>query len=125
MAHAHLISVVDGDYSARQSLGSLLRSVGYAVKLFASAEEFRAWDDIFGNDCLILDIRTLGVPGIDLYRHLAAAECGVPVIFISAHKWDAAALISAPRPPVVAHLMKPIAEDTLLSAVAAAVSLRS
>jgi FixJ family two-component response regulator len=34
------VSVVDDDDSLRRSLGNLLRSVGFGVQTFASAEEF-------------------------------------------------------------------------------------
>ena len=37
---APLVSVVDDDISVRESLESLIRSVGLAVRVFASAEEF-------------------------------------------------------------------------------------
>ena len=36
---APLVAVVDDDISVRESLESLIRSVGMAVKLFVSAEE--------------------------------------------------------------------------------------
>src|ERR1700722_18731168 len=54
MANRPLISVVDGDDSVRESLQSLLRSLGYAVKVFASAEEFLNSDHFCNTDCLDL-----------------------------------------------------------------------
>jgi hypothetical protein len=38
---APLVSVVDDDESIRESLASLIRSVEFAAKVFASAEEFK------------------------------------------------------------------------------------
>jgi FixJ family two-component response regulator len=40
VANPTLISVVDDDESVRESLEGLMRSVGFAVKTFASPEEF-------------------------------------------------------------------------------------
>src|SRR3984957_20774705 len=88
MAKRPLISVVDDDDSVRESLQSLLRSLGYAVKVFASAEEFLNSDHFCNTDCLILDVVMPGMNGIELRRHLLANHCETPVVFITAHGSD-------------------------------------
>ena len=40
MSNLPLISIVDDDDSVRESLSGLIRSVGFGVMVFASAEEF-------------------------------------------------------------------------------------
>src|SRR5215510_12454666 len=85
MVKMPLISVVDDDDSVRESLRGLIRSVGFAVAVFASAEEFLSADDLRTTDCLILDVRMPGMNGLDLQRHLAATDYQIPVIFITAH----------------------------------------
>ncbi len=40
MGSQPLISVVDDDDSVRESLNGLIRSVGFAVEVFPSAEDF-------------------------------------------------------------------------------------
>src|SRR5262249_61289644 len=85
MVKMPLISVVDDDDSVRESLRGLIRSVGFAVAVFASAEEFLGADDLRNTDCLILDVRMPGMNGLDLQRHLAATDYQIPVIFFTAH----------------------------------------
>ena len=74
MAKVPLISIVDDDESVRESLDGLLRSVGFAVKVFASAEEFLNSDHRRDIDCLLLDVRLPGMNGIELHRHLVADQ---------------------------------------------------
>ena len=73
MTELSLVSVVDDDESVRESLPDLLREFGYAVKAFASAEEFLASDCIGRTRCLILDIAMPGMSGPDLQRELTLA----------------------------------------------------
>ena len=69
-----LIAVVDDDVSVRESLDSLIRSVGLAVRVFASAEEFLDSAQLGETDCLILDVRLPGMSGIELHRLQATAS---------------------------------------------------
>ena len=54
------VSVVDDDISVRESLESLIRSVGLTVRVFASAEEFLNSDHPCNADCLVLDVQPAG-----------------------------------------------------------------
>jgi len=112
-----LISVVDDDVSVREALQSLLRSVGFAVRVFASAEEFLKSDYLRDTGCLILDVRMPGMSGIELHRHLVAGHSEVPVIFITAHGSDRETRSRAIRDGAVDYLSKPFSEDALLNAV--------
>jgi FixJ family two-component response regulator len=117
MANPPLISVVDDDNSVRESLQSLMRSVGFAVKVFASAEEFLNSDDLRNTDCLILDVRMPGMSGIDLQCHLLARRYEMPVIFITAHASEEEVRSRALWKGAVGYLAKPLSEDALLNAV--------
>jgi FixJ family two-component response regulator len=119
MANSPLISVVDDDDSVRESLGGLIRSVGFAVKVFASAEEFLNSDHLRNTDCLILDVRMPGMNGLDLQRQLAASYCKIPVIFITAHG-DEDVRSRALNGGAVDYLLKPFSEEALLNAIDAA-----
>ncbi len=118
-----LISVVDDDIWVRESLDSLIRSVGQEVRVFASAEEFLNSVDHRKADCLILDVRLPGMSGIELHHHLVARKCELPVIFITAHASDDRARAEAASDWTVAYLIKPFSEDELLGAVDAALKL--
>jgi FixJ family two-component response regulator len=119
MANPPLISVVDDDESVRESLGGLIRSVGFGVRVFASAEEFLNSAHSSNTDCLILDVRMPGMNGLELQRQLMTSRCEIPVIFITAHG-DEEARSRALRDGAVDFLRKPFSEDALLNAIRAA-----
>src|SRR6267143_2332848 len=79
------ISVVDDDESLRRSLRNFLRSVGFRVETFASAEEFLTSAQRETTGCLVLDLQMTGMSGLDLLRHLAAANVHVPAVILTAH----------------------------------------
>ena len=120
-----LLAVVDDDIAVRESLESLIRSVGMAVRVFSSAEEFLDSAQPNKLDCLILDVRMPGMSGIELHRHLVAGDCKVPVVFMTAHGYDEQARSEASLDWAVAYLNKPFSDDELLDAVHAALRLNS
>ena len=115
----YLISIVDDDESVREALCGLLRSVGFAVNAFASAEEFLASDQLGSADCLVLDVRMPGMGGLELQRQLVAGHYKIPVILITAHE-DERMRARARSDGVGAVLIKPFSEEDLLSAIHAA-----
>ena len=116
MPSSSLISIVDDDDSVRESLSGLIRSVGFRVMVFASAEEFLNSNHFSDTDCLILDVRMPGMNGLDLQRRLAASHMSIPVIFITAHG-DEEARVRALNGGAVEYLLKPFSEDALLKAI--------
>jgi FixJ family two-component response regulator len=120
-----LVAVVDDDIAVRESLESLIRSVGMAVRVFASAEEFLNAAHPNKPDCLILDVRMPGMSGIELHRHLMADNCKVPVVFITAHVSDDRARSEASSDYTIAYLTKPFSEDELLDSVRTGLRLKS
>ena len=121
MAEPPLISIIDDDESVREALWGLVRSVGFAVSTFASAEEFVNSDQLGNADCLILDVCMPGMSGIELQRQLVAASSAVPVIFITAHE-DEGLRAQALRGGAEAFLIKPFSEEALLNAIHAALN---
>jgi len=85
MTQAPLIAVVDDDESVRESLPDLLRSFGYNVAAFESAEAFLSWDDKTNTDCLVLDIAMPGMSGVELFDKLKREHVAIPTIFMTAH----------------------------------------
>jgi len=122
VANVPLVSVVDDDESVRESLRGLIRSVGFRVEAFASAEEFSNSEQLHATDCLILDVRMPGMTGLELQRHLAASEHDIPIIFITAHGSDEGVRSRALRAGAVAYLTKPFSEEALLEAINTAVT---
>ncbi len=79
-----IVSIVDDDESVRVATSSLVRSLGWTARQYASAEEFLGCGDIDGVACIISDIQMPGISGLEMYRRLLETGIDVPVIFISA-----------------------------------------
>jgi FixJ family two-component response regulator len=116
MRKSGLISIVDDDDSVRESLSGLIRSVGFGVMVFASAEDFLNSDRLADTECLILDVRMPGMNGLELQRYLTANRHSIPVIFITAHG-DEDARVRALNGGAVEYLLKPFSEEALLRAI--------
>lgn len=116
-----LVAVVDDDRAVRESLDSLLRSAGFRVEVFASADEFLASSCPQHVGCLILDAKLPGMSGLDLQRHLVANGFTFPVIFLSAEAGEAIKS-RALNAAAIAFLRKPCDSDLLLGWVRTAVA---
>jgi len=80
----YVIAIADDDQRVLASLGELLESAGYSVRLFDSAEAFLRADAVSEIDALISDIRMPGVDGIELQQRVAVMRPELPVILITA-----------------------------------------
>lgn len=110
------IVVVDDDPGIRESLGSLLRSVGLQVNLLASVPEFLKAGRPEGPTCLVLDVRLPGRSGLDFQRELSAANIQVPIIFITGHG-DIPMSVQAMKGGAIEFLTKPFRDQALLDAI--------
>jgi FixJ family two-component response regulator len=79
-----VISVIDDDSSVRAATDNLLRSLGYAVCTFVSADEFLRSAHLNDTSCVIADVQMPGMSGVDLQARLLAQGYRVPFIFITA-----------------------------------------
>ncbi|WP_250475337.1 response regulator [Caballeronia sp. GAFFF1] len=113
------VTLIDDDEAVRGSLASLLRAVGHAVSVFASAEAFLASDGVEVPDCLILDVNMPNMSGPDLFERMKGLGSTVPVLFITASKDDAlrSRLLSVGAKGC---LFKPFNDEALLCALQAA-----
>jgi FixJ family two-component response regulator len=116
-----VIFIVDDDVSVQKSLARLIRSAGYAVEAFGSAEEFLSRGPSIGPCCLVLDVRMPGVTGLDLQKALAGAMHGIPIVFITGHG-DVSMGVNAMKAGAVDFLTKPFEGKDLLEAVQRAVA---
>jgi FixJ family two-component response regulator len=119
MTKTRRVSVVDDDESIRESLPDLLRSFGFEVEAYSSAEEFLAAGGPERTACLVLDISMPGMSGLELQLELARQGRTVPIVFITSHPDDAVASLVVKR-GAVACLFKPFSQTAILEAVAAA-----
>jgi FixJ family two-component response regulator len=114
-----LITVVDDDASVRESMSSLLRSVGHAVHVFGSAEELVASAVLEETVCVITDVRMPGMSGLQLQRRLAQSHPRLPVIVMTGHVSEEEVRLRALRDGAVDYLTKPLDEETVLRAIEA------
>ena len=110
------VIVIDDDPGIRESIGSLLRSVGLQARLFASVDEFLKASRPDGPACLVLDVRLPGRSGLDLQRELAAAGIHLPIIFITGYG-DIPMSVTAMKGGAIEFLTKPFRDQDLLDAV--------
>ncbi|MGA2894036.1 MAG: response regulator [Xanthobacteraceae bacterium] len=113
MAEELLVAVVDDDEPFRMALVDSLCSFGYAVRGFASAEEFVAADGDRACDCVITDIHMPGMNGFELKRLLISRNSKVPVIMITARA-EPALEVKALATGAVCLLRKPFDSNALI-----------
>jgi FixJ family two-component response regulator len=74
------VAVVEDDDSYRVAVQRLLKSAGFSVQSFATAEDFLRSGRQHETGCLITDIRMPGMSGLDLQAKLNADHCLIPTI---------------------------------------------
>jgi len=110
------VIVIDDDPAIRESIGSLLRSVGLQAKLLASVDEFLEAGRPARPACLVLDVRLPGRSGLDFQRELTAADIQVPIIFITGYG-DIPMSVTAMKGGAIEFLTKPFRDQELLDAI--------
>jgi RNA polymerase sigma factor (sigma-70 family) len=110
------VYVVDDDASVRKSFGRLLRTAGYQVETFASADEFLSHPLAIEPGCLLLDLKMPGRNGLELQEALVAARKAIPIIFVTGHG-DVSTSVRAMKGGAVDFLTKPYSAEDLLEAV--------
>jgi FixJ family two-component response regulator len=84
LAKARIIAIIDADPSVRHSLESLVQPLSFQVECFVSAAQFLGCNHMRDTACLIFDVHTPGMGGLQLQSHLASARLHVPIILITA-----------------------------------------
>jgi FixJ family two-component response regulator len=111
-----MISVIDDDASVRAATNNLLGSHGYAVQMFASAEEFLQSAELNDSSCVIADVQMPAMSGLDLLKHMRALGNDAPFIFITAFP-DESVRARALKAGAICFLAKPFAAPALISCV--------
>ena len=116
-----LVSVVEDDRFFRESMGRLMRSLGYTVEAFPSAADFLASPRLAETACLIADVHMPAMTGIELHKHLVDAGRAIPTILVTAYPNDVDRA-RALNDGVVCYLRKPIDEQHLIRCLRAALT---
>jgi FixJ family two-component response regulator len=122
--HNKVICVVDDDPSVCKALSRLIKSAGFKVKTYGSAQEFLDDDHTERSDLLVLDVRMPGMNGLNLQSHLAASGHTIPIVFITAHE-NGIAKTKAMAAGAVAFFQKPFDEKDLLGAIYKGLNLQN
>jgi len=116
------VHIVDDDKAVRESLGDLLRSMGYQVTLYGSAAEFLNVELPDAPACLVLDVRLPDTSGLELQEYLTHVNIRLPVILMSGFA-DIPMSVKGMKAGAVDFLTKPIRHQDLLDAVAAGIRI--
>ena len=114
------VFVVDDYAPVRKSITRLLHAAGFAVAVFASAEEFLAQYDPQIVGCLVLDLAMPALDGLELQHILATAGSLLPIIFLTGTS-DIPQSVQAMKHGASDFLTKPVNDEDLLAAVRAAI----
>jgi len=115
-----LIAIVDDDLSVREGLRSLIRSAGFRVETFVSAQEFLARPGAEAPSCLVLDLQLPGLSGLELQKRMAEAGLEIPIVFLTGHG-NIPASVQAMKAGAVEFLTKPFDEQEFLQAIQEAI----
>ncbi len=90
--------------------------MGLRVETFSTAAEFLQHLRPVHPSCLVLDVDMPGLSGMDLQQELVAAQCAIPIIFITGYG-DIPMSVQAMKAGAVEFLTKPFKEQVLLDAI--------
>jgi FixJ family two-component response regulator len=114
-----LVAIVDDDEGVLRAVARLLRACGYAVESFAGGAEFL--ESSLTPDCLLLDLYMPGTNGANVLAQLAMRGRRIPAVVITGSGYDGTEWQVEPAHTVPV-LQKPIDDQALLDAVAAAIA---
>jgi len=111
-----IVHIVDDDKAIRDSLGMLMKSVGFEARAYDSAESFLNEADLYAPGCLIADIRMQGMSGLELQQLLNNKDIKMPVIIITGHG-DVPMAVQAMHAGAIDFLEKPYDNELLVTRI--------
>ncbi|NOW48262.1 two-component system response regulator FixJ [Novosphingobium sp. SG751A] len=116
MTERQIVHVVDDEDSMRRSLDFLLRNAGYAVERWPDGETFLKGVSREARGCVLLDIRMVGIDGLEVQARMAREGLDFPVIMLTGHG-DVPLSVRAMKAGAVDFLEKPCDREKLLQAI--------
>ena len=116
-----LIAIVDDDEPMREAIRGLMRSLGFDVEAFSSADDFLRFPRLRLTTCLVTDIHMPEMSGLDLHRRLVALGKSIPTVLITAYP-DENTRARGLGADIVGSLTKPFGEQDLLDCIRSAVA---
>ena len=110
------IFVVDDDASARNGLARLLRTAGYDVSDFASAEDFLEGLGTEVSGCLVLDARMPGITSEEILKELSTRNIHLSIIVVTGDD-DPETRLKAQKMNAAGFFRKPVDDPAHLDAI--------
>ena len=124
MATDPVVHVIDDDQAARESLEFLIDCAGIRVRGYESAIAFLEAVPAMEHGCIVTDVRMPEMSGVELIGRLKALAVPDPVIVITGHA-DVPMAIQALKAGVADFIEKPFSDESILSAIRAALARHS
>ena len=121
MSKSPIISIVEDDAAVRVATENLVKSLGFDVYTFASAQEFLQSHREAETACLISDVQMPNMSGVELQADLANRGFRIPTIFITAFP-DESVRRRAMAAGAVGFLNKPFNGKALIQFIQDAIS---
>lgn len=115
---------MDDDSSLRVTIARLLRTAGYRVKVFPSAEELVGSGVSAHLGCLLVNVHMPGRSGLELQEALIRTGDDVPIVFVSGYG-DMSQSVRAMKVGAIDFLTKPVVSKDLLGAIKRALVRRA
>lgn len=110
------VYIVDDDDGVRDLLQVFLEVAGYAVRGFASPQNFLAVAQTIDFGCVLVDLQMPGMDGLELKHQLNARNIKLPVVVVTGHG-DIATAVEAMRAGAKDFIEKPFTDEAILAGI--------
>ena len=114
-----IIHVVDDDEAIRRSLSFLLKTSGFAVRLYDGGTAFLKEAGNLEPGCVLLDVRMPDIDGLAVQAKLRAKGVMIPVVIMTGHG-DVDLAVAAMKGGASDFIEKPFEKAALLACIEAA-----
>jgi FixJ family two-component response regulator len=116
------VFIVDDEKAMRDSLKTLMDTVGLNAQTYSSADAFLEAYDPKIHGCLVVDVRLPGMSGLELQEELVQERIKLPVIVITGHG-DVPMAVQAMKMGALNFIEKPFRDQVLLDNIQKAIDL--
>ena len=115
-----VVAIIDDEPAVRDSLATLIKSLGYRAEVYGSGEEFIKAALSSEAGCLLVDIHLGDITGFELIRHILSMGLLLPVVFMTGSQ-EAGLRKEAGDFGCVAFLLKPFPASDLAEVIEEAI----
>ncbi|MHC4844359.1 MAG: response regulator transcription factor [Planctomycetota bacterium] len=116
------VFIVDDEKAMRDSLKTLMETVGLNAQTYSSADAFLEAYNPQVHGCLVADVRLPGMSGLELQEKLVQENIKLPVIVITGHG-DVPMAVQAMKMGALNFIEKPFRDQVLLDNIQKAIDL--